>query len=199
MLSETLSEGLDAYRIGPRIRELRLAKGLGLAQLGEHTGLSAGMLSKLETGQVYPTLPTLLRIALVFGVGLDRFFTEPEEQPQAVIVRRGDRVRMPDTPDGPAAYVFESLDYPATDRDFECFLAEFTAADRASEPHAHKGKEMIYILTGKLRLTHAGKEHELRAGDAITFDASHDHSYRRVAPGNCQALIVASPNWAEPI
>ena len=43
---------------------------MGLAQLGKHTGLSPGLLSKIERGQLFPTLPTLLRIALVFGEGL---------------------------------------------------------------------------------------------------------------------------------
>ena len=70
MLSDTLTSGLEQYRIGPKIRTLRLKKKLGLVQLGEHTGLSPAMLSKIERGQLFPTLPTLLRIAMVFGVGL---------------------------------------------------------------------------------------------------------------------------------
>ncbi|MEQ8696687.1 MAG: helix-turn-helix transcriptional regulator, partial [Bauldia litoralis] len=71
MLSDTLADGLASYRIGPKIRALRQKKDLGLVQLGEHTGISSGMLSKIERGQLFPTLPTLLKIALVFGVGLD--------------------------------------------------------------------------------------------------------------------------------
>jgi transcriptional regulator with XRE-family HTH domain len=46
--------------------------------LGKHTSLSAAMLSKLERGKLFPTLPTLIRIALVFGVGLEYFFTVKE-------------------------------------------------------------------------------------------------------------------------
>jgi len=38
--------------------------------------LSAALLSKLEGGKLFPTLPTLLRIAMAFGVGLDYFLTE---------------------------------------------------------------------------------------------------------------------------
>ena len=74
MISETLAAGLEQYRIGPKVRALRKAKKLGLVQLGEHSGLSPGLLSKIERGQLVPTLPTLLRIALVFGVGLEHFF-----------------------------------------------------------------------------------------------------------------------------
>ena len=52
-------------------------KKLGLAQLGEHTGLSPALLSKIERGNLFPTLPTLLRIAMVFGVGLEHFSVRP--------------------------------------------------------------------------------------------------------------------------
>ncbi len=74
MLSQTLAAGLESYQIGPKIRALRLKKNLGLVQLGEHTGLSSGMLAKSERGQLFPTLSTLLKIAMVFGIGLEHFF-----------------------------------------------------------------------------------------------------------------------------
>ena len=50
MLSETLVAGLEQYRIGPKIRALRLAKDLGQVQLAQHTGLSPALLSKIERG-----------------------------------------------------------------------------------------------------------------------------------------------------
>src|SRR5437763_13736462 len=111
MLSETLITSLEGYAIGPKIRRLRLRKKLGLVQLGQHTGLSPAMLSKIERGQLFPTLPTLLRIALLFGVGLEHFFVDGEERPAVAVPRKRDRLRMPDRPDAAApAYFFESLD-----------------------------------------------------------------------------------------
>ena len=74
-VNATISDGLGRYSIGEKLRTLRLRKGLGLVELGKHTGLSAALLSKLERGKLFPTLPTLLRIAMVFGVGLD--FSSP--------------------------------------------------------------------------------------------------------------------------
>ena len=44
MLSATLADGLNRYKIGPKIRALRSAKGMGLVQLAEHTGLSPALL-----------------------------------------------------------------------------------------------------------------------------------------------------------
>lgn len=56
------------------------------------------MLSKIERGALFPTLPTLLRIALVFGVGLDHFFIESKDGPAFAVVRKKDRLRLPDRP-----------------------------------------------------------------------------------------------------
>ena len=100
MLSPTLREGLKAYAIGPTIRSIRLKKKMGLVELGKHTGLSPAMLSKIERGKLFPTLPTLLRIALVFSVGLDFFFAGARDKPVLGIVRRKERLRFPERPGG---------------------------------------------------------------------------------------------------
>ena len=47
---------------------------------------------------MHPTLPTLLRIAMVFSVGLEYFFN-PEPRPVLEIVRKKDRLRFPESPD----------------------------------------------------------------------------------------------------
>src|SRR5687767_15362257 len=119
MLSKTLQDGLNDYGIGAKIRALRLKKKIGLVDLGKHTGLSPALLSKLERGRLFPTLPTLLRIALVFGVGLEFFFSGAREKPLVAVVRKRDRVRLPERPDAQeSAFHFESLDYPAVERRF---------------------------------------------------------------------------------
>src|SRR6188474_2775248 len=98
MLSATLKTGLSGYEIGSKIRVLRLKKKMGLVEFGRHTGLSPALLSKIERGRLFPTLPTLLRIALVFSVGLDFFFTGARDKPLVAVVRKRDRVTLPDRP-----------------------------------------------------------------------------------------------------
>ncbi len=192
MLSDTITEGLDHYRIGDKVRALRTRKKLGLVQLGEHTGLSAAMLSKIERGQLYPTLPTLLRIALVFGVGLEHFFVN-EEAPTVSVVRKSDRLRLPDRPGATApSYYFESLDFPVTDREMEAFFAEFPRGAKAAEPHSHEGTELIYVLSGKLAVDVEGNETVLSEGDAICFDSGIAHSYNPQGGTAATAIVVVS-------
>ena len=193
MLSETLATGLEHYKIGPKVRALRLKKKLGLVKLGEHTGLSPAMLSKIERGQLFPTLPTLLRIALVFGVGLEHFFVDDEPRRLVTVVRKKERLQLPDRQGAePPSYVFESLDFPATDREMSGYYAEFTANSRPSKPHRHSGAELIYVLKGRLAVNIDGDDKVLNAGDALYFDSSAPHSYRRQGKSTCAAVVVVT-------
>jgi transcriptional regulator with XRE-family HTH domain len=194
MLSKTLQDGLEEYGIGAKVRALRLKKKIGLVDLGKHTGLSPALLSKIERGRLFPTLPTLLRIALVFGVGLDYFFAGSREKPLVAVTRKKERVELPDRPGArDAAYRFASLDYPATERRFNCYVAEFLpGAPEKLRPHAHAGVEFIYVIQGAMSVHVNGEEHALAAGDAIYFDATSPHAYRRTGGRSCHAVVVTA-------
>jgi transcriptional regulator with XRE-family HTH domain len=195
MLSATLDEGLRAYDIGGRLRVLRLSKKMGLVELGRHTGLSAALLSKIERGRLFPTLPTLLRIALVFGVGLEFFISDDSRRNAVAIVRRSQRRRFPETPGGrEVSYFFESLDFTAVERRLNAYFADFqpVAAEKA-RPHHHAGVEFLHVLRGRLALRVAGDDHVLDAGDSVYFNSTRPHSYRRIGEKPCSALVVSVP------
>jgi transcriptional regulator with XRE-family HTH domain len=195
MLSATLRDGLKTYAIGPRIRALRLKKKMGLVELGSHTGLSPAMLSKIERGQLFPTLPTLLRIALVFSVGLDYFFSGGREKPVIGVVRHKDRLRFPEKAGArDHAYEFESLDYPAIERRLNGYYVEFLPIPAEKvRLHQHEGGEFIYLLSGSLTVQIGGEEHTLEARDSMYFDSSTPHGYRRIGARTCAAIVVTSP------
>lgn len=195
MITKTIDDGLKPYSIGEKLRSLRLRKSMGLVELGRHTGLSAALLSKLERGKLYPTLPTLLRIALVFSVGLDYFFTDERKRRVVAVARKGERVRFPDRPGTPdVSYFFECLDYPATERKLSAFAADFQElpSDKI-KPHQHAGVEFLYVNTGELMVKIGSEEHPLTEGDSIYFDSAVQHSYRKIGKKPCQALIVTVP------
>jgi transcriptional regulator with XRE-family HTH domain len=193
MLTKTLTDGLTRYEIGPKLRAMRLKKKMGLVELGRHTGLSPALLSKVERGRLFPTLPTLLRIALVFGVGLDHFFVQRVE-PEPAVVRRRDRLRFPARPGARRpAFHFESLDYPATERPMSGFLVEFTATDpKDAPPHQHTAAELIYVIDGTLAVTVGDAEHLLERGDSMYFLGDRPHSYRKAGGRRCTAVVVTA-------
>ena len=146
MLSATLKDGLGDYGIGAKIRALRLKKKMGLVELGQHSGLSPALLSKLERGRLFPTLPTLLRIALVFSVGLDYFFAGAREKPLVAVVRKAERVQLPERQDGTdMSYRFESLDYPATERRFNSVLRRVPSSGARPGPAARARGRRVHL------------------------------------------------------
>lgn len=194
-ISDTISDGLGRYSIGEKLRTLRLRKSMGLVELGKHTGLSAALLSKLERGKLFPTLPTLLRIALVFGVGLDYFFTDERKRRVVGVVRKAERVRFPERPGTQdVQYFFECLDYRANERRLSAFLADFQdVAPEKLKPHQHAGVEFLFLIKGSLTIKIGSEEFSLDAEDAIYFDAAVQHSYRRNGSKPCTGVIITVP------
>ena len=62
---------MDNTTLGKKIAELRRDKGMKQDELAEMLGLSPQAISKWETGQGYPEITLLPKIAAVFGVSVD--------------------------------------------------------------------------------------------------------------------------------
>jgi transcriptional regulator with XRE-family HTH domain len=189
----TINAGLGRYKIGQKIRRLRLRKGMGLVELGRHTGLSSALLSKLERGIMHPTLPTLLRISLVFSVGLEYFFN-PDPRPVVALVRKGERLRFPAEPGAASpAYHFESLDFPVSDPALNAYYADFhPATGEDAQPHTHPGVELLYLLAGELEIRIGEESYQLAGGDALYFDSTVPHGYRNAGAVLASAVVVTT-------
>jgi transcriptional regulator with XRE-family HTH domain len=182
---------LDSYKIGARVRRLRLRKKISLEELGRHTSLSPALLSKLERNLVTPTLPTLLRIAAVFSVGLEDFFAK--DVPQASVVRAAERLRFPEVPDDDdQSYEFEALNFKASGRDLNGYLAHFRPRSGGARLHAHDASEFLYVLSGSLLVHVDGEDHLLDAGDSIHINSRAVHGYAQRGEASCQAVVITT-------
>jgi transcriptional regulator with XRE-family HTH domain len=192
---ESIRRLLVNYDIGQKLRQLRLRKKIALVDLGKHTGLSASMLSQLENGKLVPTLPTLARIAMVFDVGLEHFFSDRRTKRVFSVVRSNERLRFPDLPDTPVpGYFFEVLAFGATDKSISAYLAEFPKRDaKLARHHVHDGAEFLHVLSGTLSINYQTEEHTLNSGDSVYFDASEPHAYSGLSDEPVKAIVVTSP------
>ena len=64
--------------VGPRLRRVRVERGVTLTDLAERTGISKSTLSRLENGQRRPSLELLLPLAQAYRVPLDDLVGAPE-------------------------------------------------------------------------------------------------------------------------
>jgi transcriptional regulator with XRE-family HTH domain len=70
--------------IGQRIRQLRESRAMTQSQLQARSRVSRSYLSRIESGQMTPSLGTLEKISEALGVGLNRFFI-PESNGEALL------------------------------------------------------------------------------------------------------------------
>lgn len=189
-----VQELIRPYAIADKLRTLRLRRSMGLKQLAEHTGFSPAMLSRLENGRLTPTLPTLARIALVFDVGLDYFFTDPRKRHLTAVTRRSERNAFPSDPKlSPVPWHFETLDFRAHERRINCYLGHFhpLPAEKV-QAHSHPGIEFLYLIQGHLEMTIGVQRFRLGPGDAIYFDSIQKHTYRNLRKARCSAVVVTT-------
>lgn len=192
---ETVRRVLAGYEIGLKLRGLRLRRKIALVELGKHTGLSASMISQLENGRLQPTLPTLARIAMVFDVGLDYFFTTRRKRGVFEVVRARERMKFPDKAGAKhPGYYFENLAFSASDKSLQAYLAEFPQRGIGEvSPHAHPGAEFIHVIDGGIRIHYQDEDFPLQAGDSAYFDSSEVHSYRGSSRKAARAIVVTTP------
>lgn len=166
---------LERY-IGTVLRQSRNRQGLTIAEIAGLAGLSPGMVSKIENGQVATSLDALARLTGALGLTLSQLFRDydaPEGGAQLVragegleVVRRGTR----------RGHTYHLLTDPSRHhRAFEPFLITMDDAAEAFPTFQHEGTQFIYLLEGRIDYRHGKHVYELAAGDAFTFDARVPH------------------------
>src|SRR5690606_30278950 len=66
---------LDADRLGRRVREEREKRGVSVRGLARDVGVSASMVSQIETGKSQPSVSTLYAITTALGITVEELFT----------------------------------------------------------------------------------------------------------------------------
>jgi quercetin dioxygenase-like cupin family protein len=192
MASDTIHTGLMKYAIGARLRRLRLGKSMGLLELSKHTGLSPGLLSKLERDVMHLRCRRFCALQWCSAWGWNIFQSGAEA---------GTRDRAQE---GPSAFSRVAgirrtgvlLRKPRLSGAEPCagLLLRPVRADggEGSALHEHAGVEMVYIVSGKLEVRTQKEKWELLEGDSIYFDSSVPHGYRGVSAKRTAAIVVTA-------
>ncbi|WP_121709903.1 XRE family transcriptional regulator [Streptomyces sp. E5N91] len=156
--------------LGARLRAIRQARGLTLAQLAAATGISVSTLSRLESGQREPGLRHLLPLARAHRLPLDELVGsrtgDPRVHPRPFTRHGQTWVPLTRNPnDGLHAYK-QILPAPATPR---------TGWTPRPEQGSHEGHEWLYVLSGRLLLALGEHDLVLTAGETAEFDTRVPH------------------------
>jgi transcriptional regulator with XRE-family HTH domain len=188
---------------GARIRALRLAKGLTLAQLSERIGLAVSTLSKLEKGAISLSYDKLMLISQGLGMDVGSLVDPKPQVPRVPGLTAGRRVlqrigegQTVETRSYRQTYLAtELLNKKMTPifveiraRTLDEFVEEFGGLI------SHPGEEFSYVLEGELDFhSELYAPVRLRAGDSIYFDSEMGHAYLNATGTRCRLLCSCAP------
>ncbi len=169
-------EMIGEEELGKRIKEFRHKSKLTLNSLAQRAGISQGYLSKIENSKNAPPVSTLLMINRALGISMSELFGEKENRKTISLVRKKERPFV--ARDGSVfGYNYQALAHKYYSKHFDPYIMTISADSVIeSDFHfQHKGEEMLFVLSGKMRFMYGGEEYKLNKGDCIFFDANVPH------------------------
>jgi transcriptional regulator with XRE-family HTH domain len=170
-------DNLLEVAIGREVRAFRTKLGLTVADLAAATGLSLGMLSKIENGATSPSLTTLQALSRALGVPVTAFFRRYEERRGAVFVKAGTglSIERRGTRNGHQYHLLGHTGDRSSRVVVEPYMITLTEESDVFPLFQHSGLEFLYMLEGEVVYRHADKLYTMQPGDSLFFDADAPH------------------------
>lgn len=169
-----LEEALGTV-IAQRVREFRLQAGLTVGQLAARSGLSKGMLSKMENAQASPSLATLARLSTALQVPITAFFRGLDEEHDVLYIKAGQGmdIQHRGSRAGHRYQILGSMRGPQ--KRMEPILVTLMERSEVFPAYQHPGTELIYMLAGKMEYGIGSATYLLEPGDALQFNGEVTH------------------------
>lgn len=179
--------------IGREVRSFRKQRGMTVSQIAQRTGISVGMLSKIENGLTSPSLQSLQSLSEALSVPLTSFFRMYEERREAQHVRAGDHAET-ERRGTRAGHQYNLLGHLGSNQSgvvVEPYLITLTDSD-VFPVFQHDGLELIYMLEGEVVYRHSDELYHLRPGDSFFFDADAPHGPEKYVKLPARYLSIIS-------
>jgi DNA-binding transcriptional MerR regulator len=177
------SNGTSA--IGTHLRQLRVGRGLSLAQVAKRVGISVGFLSALERSHMSASVSTLRKLARFYKTNILDFFDVAESNSRLVpshkrkVLEAGPGVRM------------ELLAWGNTA--MEPHLFRISPLAGSGESYTHEGEEFLHVLRGQLHISVAEVEYRLKPGDSFYFESATPHRWHNPGRTETRVLWINTP------
>jgi DNA-binding XRE family transcriptional regulator/mannose-6-phosphate isomerase-like protein (cupin superfamily) len=182
--------------IGHEVRTYRKKLGLTVVDLAAATGVSVGMLSKIENGNISSSLSTLQSLSRALGVPITAFFRSFEEPRSASFVKAGEGVNIErrGTRAGHHYSLLGHIENNTSGVMVEPYLITLNTESDIFPTFQHEGMEFLYMLEGEVVYRHGERLYRMLPGDSLFFDADAPHGPEELVKLPARYLsIIAYP------
>lgn len=163
--------------IGREVRAFRNKLGINISDLAAATGISVGMLSKIENGMTSPSLTTLQALSRALSVPVTSFFRRYEERRSVTFVKAGEglAIERRGTRNGHQYHLLGYTGDQSSRVVVEPYMITLTKESDVFPLFQHSGMEFLYMLEGEVVYRHADMRYTMTPGDSLFFDADAPH------------------------
>ena len=158
-------------RIGPRLRETRMAQGLTIENIADATGLTKGFISRVERDETSPSVATLVTLCQVLSLPIGALFESPLheviELAKAPLINFG------------GVGVVDRMLTPRSESRVQAIRSRL-------DPFANGGDnyytiscdvEVVHVLEGAITMRFPNGEVDLHTGDSMTVPGREPHTW----------------------
>ncbi len=179
--------------VGERIKKLREAQDLTLAQVCKLTGIEAERLRAYEEGSAVPSIGAVVQLSRVLGSKMEGLLHGGGAVSASLTICRAGESLAGEQGDTEQSYAYSSLTRPGTAGHLmEPFLLSFDPKVAQGAPITHDGQEFVYVVEGAIELLYDGHNYRLEQGDSAYLDSSRPHTFHGLGESVARMLAVVS-------
>jgi len=182
-----MNHSVNLADLGRRVRAARLARRLTLEEVVSRTQFTVSWLSKLENGQLTPSLEGLVRLAHVLECGVDALVEGLSIPPQYVVVKRGNGTLVGSR----SGVTREILADQWRDRRMQPTIVHVSGNGNRRQPESHDGERFLFVLEGEVKVAYGEEQILLGTGDSLYLHAAIPHALAAAGRGGAKVLSVA--------
>ena len=192
-----MNTAVNLADLGRRARAARMARRLTLEEVVSRADFTISWLSKLENGQLAPSLEGLVKLAEVLECGVDVLVEGLSIPPRHVVVKQG-HGRIERTKDGnkKAPCEVEHLADQWRGRTMDPTILHLSGTGSRRGRESRDGQRFLLVLDGEVKLEYGDEWILLAKGDSIYFDATIPHALAVAGRSKARVLSVSSEKQA---
>jgi transcriptional regulator with XRE-family HTH domain len=179
--------------VGERIKKLREAQDMTLAEVCKLTGIDEEQLAAYEEGSAVPAIGAVIQLSRVLGSKMEGLLHGGGTVSEHLTICRSGDSLAGEQGDTEQSYAYSSLTRPGTaGHMMEPFLLSFDPQVAPGVPITHDGQEFVYIVEGAVELLYDGRTYRLEQGDSAYLDSSRPHTFHGLGDRAAKMLAVVS-------
>lgn len=186
-----MSENQLDVAIGTSLKDMRETRNLTAKDLAEEAGVSAAMISRIESGQVSPSISTLHSLSDALDVPIVSFFRDTAtDHVDFTHVGKGQGIKSTRIIDKHSHDYVNLASHMRRDLGFEAHIVTMLRQEAAAPTYVGHGVVFMHVKEGEAIFNYGQKEILLKEGDSLTLDSELSHGIERVLTNSFTFLTI---------